>query len=288
MLFFPKNDSAKQEPYVYFNAVSVIAGFAGTEYQSHNLDHFKALSPGNSITQSIPTSVEPRVRNNNSANAMFNLGLNIHLKTKDLKTRFITFSSEWRVGLNIATNIAEEAVYSEITDSRTDTFYSNHTPMLVYEESRNENIYQYKFRSKNVYLDMSKTYHTNQLKWLSFYTGINFGMGYTFNNYMDVTFATDSLSSGRSAKYYNLKRNYDADTKTTKLGNEVYYNTSIPIGAIFRFAMKKKQMAYHFSVFAEARLGYRFQKNYTASYSSTPLGAFQIGTKLYFKQQSTR
>ncbi len=289
IVLYCQADSLKPEPYVYFNAFSVMAGIVGTEYQSHDLNHFKSLSPGNSITKTIPASAEKRVSNNNSGNAMLNLGFNIHLKTKDFKTRFTTFSSEWRVGLNIATTLAERTIYSQKIMERTDTFYSNHTPMVVYEGSTTENIYQYKFRSKNVYLDMSKTYHTNQLKRFSFYTGINFGMGYTFSNYLDVTTANDSLLGGRKdGHYYRLERYYDNTvTERTKLGNELYYNTSVPFGVIFRFVKKKKQKAYKLSFFAEARFGYRFQKNDASSYSSTPLGAFQIGTKLYFKRQST-
>jgi hypothetical protein len=289
MFLYSQTDSVKQEPYVYFNAVSVIAGFSGSEYQSHDLDHFKRLSPGNSITKTLPAGIEPRSSNGNSGNALLNLGLNIHLKTKDFKTSFTTFSSEWRVGLNIASAITERMTFSQKTENPADTFYSIHTPMVVYETSSNETIYQYKVFSKNVYLDMTKTYHTNQLKPLSFYTGINVGMGYTFNNYMDVVTASDSLYSGRKDGYYNnLERNYGNTTRErTRLGSEIYYNASIPVGVILRLVKKKQQKAFKLSFFAEARFGYRFQKNYTASYSKTPLGTFQIGTKLYFHRQKT-
>lgn len=283
MVLYCQSDSAKPEPYVYFNAVSVIAGFVGTEYQSHDLDHFKALSPGNSITRSIPASVEQRVKNNNSGNAGINFGLNLHLKTKDFKTKLGTFSSEWRMGLNISSNLAEMYTFSKQTSLGTDTFYSNHTPMVVYEEHKTDSIYQFSYRSSNVYLDLSKTYHTDQKKRISFYTGINFGLGYTFNNSLNVTSAIDSSRNGELRENYSrLGRFYGTSTETTALNPELFYSASIPVGMMLRTKLKTKRHHFHFAVFAEGRFGYRFQKNYTSSYSSTPLGAVQMGLKFYF------
>lgn len=287
MVLYCQADSIKQEPYVHFNAVSAITGFNGLEYRSPTLDHFKSLTPGNTVSNSVPVNVKEAGGTLNAGNVMLNLGANLHLKTKDFKTRLGVFSSEWRVGLNIATNVRQRFLVKNQVMQRTDTFYSDHTSMVKYEGRTTDDIYQYSYKSKNVFLDISKTYHTNQLRRLSFYTGINAGIGCTFNNYVDVTFTRDTVAE-RHRPYRNLEKNDGALTERTNLRSELYYVASIPVGIVLRNVIKRKQKAYRFSVFAEGRLGYRFQKNYNNAYSPVPLGAVQLGTKIYFNKQSTK
>lgn len=286
MVLYCQADSLKPEPYVYFNAFSVIAGFGGTESQSHPLDYYKQKAPNNAVANLAPDNAEFVAGNGNTGNGLFNLGVNIHLKTKDFKTSLGSFSSEWRAGLNIATSIMEKTVFSNTIMMRSDTFYSEHTSMIKYEGKTSEDIYQYKYKSKNVYLDISKTYHTNQLKRLSFYTGINVGVGCTFNNRLAATFITDTTSE-RRRRYFSLEDNDGAVTQTSKLKSEVYYNTTIPVGLVLRRVSKRKQKAYPFSFFAEGRLGYRFQKDHGSKYNKIPFGAILIGTKIYFHCQNT-
>lgn len=286
MVLYCQSDTTKSEPYVYFNAFSVILGFGGTESQSHNTDYFKNLAPENAIAQIVPSYAKSINMNGNTGNTMLNLGFNIHLKTKDLRAGSRTFSSEWRVGLNIATLIKEKHIVSNEITQHVDTFYSDHTSMVKYEGNVNEDIYQYTYKSKNAYLDISKTYHINSLKRWSFYTGINVGVGYTFANTLSATFLTDSTNYKRR-RYYSLEKREGAVTERTKLGNELYYNATVPVGIILRKVSKKKQTAYPFSCFAEARLGYAFQKNYGSTYNKIPLTAFMIGVKIYFNKQKT-
>ncbi len=284
-LLFCQGDTVKKEPYVYFNAVSAITGFSLSEYQSHSVDYFKKLAPDNSILKSIPTNTEKRTRSNNSGNAAINFGLNLHLKTKDFKTRFTTFSSEWRMGINVSTNINERYVCSKKTTIHTDTFYSSHTGMVIYESQIIDSIYQFNYRSDQVYFDLTKTYHTNQHKWISFYTGINFGIGYTYNNSLSIASAIDTSKNGElREKYYKLDRYYSTNSETKLLNSELYYNASIPIGVLLRSIIKENPLKFRFSFFAEGRFGYRFQKNYSNTYSKTPLGTIQVGLKVYFKR----
>lgn len=281
---FCQRDSVKQEPYVYFNAVSIITGFSLSEYQSHSADYFKTLAPENTIIKTIPASNEQRRRSDNSGNATINFGLNLHLKTKDFKTQFTIFSSEWRLGLNVSTNIKESYICSKKTIISTDTFYSSQTGMTIYEGLIIDSIYQFNYRSDQVYLDLTKTYHTDQHKWISFYTGINFGVGYTYNNSLYIANAIDTSKNGvLREKYYNLSRHYATNAETTKLNSEFYYNTSIPLGVLLKAVIKTKRLAYRFSFFGEGRLGYRFQKN-NSTYAKTLLGTMQIGIKVHFKK----
>jgi hypothetical protein len=284
MVLYCQADSVKPEPYVYFNAFSVTLGFGGTESQSHTPDYFKQMAPGNSVVQMVPSDMARINTNGNTGNVMFHLGANIHLKTRDFKTKIGIFSSEWRVGLNIATSVREGYTLSREITQRTDTFYSNHTDMVKYEGKVSEDIYQYKYRSKNAYLDISKTYHSNQLKRWSFYTGINVGLGYTFANSLSATYVNDSTFHLRR-RYDRLEKRDGAITETTKLGSEMYYNATIPVGVVLRKVSKRKEKAYPFSIFAEARLGYRFQKDQAGVYQTIPFGAIQIGAKINFKSQ---
>ncbi len=285
MVLYCQTDSVKQEPYVYFNAVSMITGFSMREYQSHDVNHFRSLAPNNSILKGMPENTEKRVNSNNADNFSVNFGLNLHLKTKDFKTKLGTFSSEWRIGLNAATTVKELYTCSKKTTLNTDTFFSDHTPMIIYEAKESDSIYQFNYRSKNVYLDLTKTYHTDQKKWFSLYTGINFGVGYTYNNFVDIASATDTIKNREPTRnHYRLSRRYDSRNETTKLKSELFYNVSIPVGVILRPKIKTKRHTFRLTFFAEGRVGYRWQKNYTNMYTKTPLGTVQIGFKYYFKK----
>ena len=285
MVLYCQADSVKQEPYVYFNAFSVITGFSLSEYQSHDVDYFKMLAPNSSIIKDIPATVEKRTMSNNSGNARINFGLNVHLKTKDFKTKLTTFSSEWRMGLNISSNFRERYSCSKQTTLYTDTFYSDYTSMVIYEDVKTDRAYQFTYRSNNAYFDLTKTYHTDQKKWISFYTGINFGIGYTYNNFIDVRSAVDTSNNSRlKENYYRLDLYYAINRENIKLKSELFYNASIPFGVILRPTIKTKRHTYRLSFFTEGRVGYRWQKNYTNTYTKTPLGTVQIGFKYYFKK----
>ncbi|MES2514799.1 MAG: hypothetical protein V4580_11675 [Bacteroidota bacterium] len=279
-----QRDTLKEEPYVYFNGTSVITGFSLSEHQSHTQDYFKLMAPKNSIISTMAQNVEKRANTDNSGNARINFGLNLHLKTKDFKTKLTTFSSEWRIGLNVSTNIRESYTCSKKTLLPTDTFYSNHPPLVI-DDPIIDSIYQFSYHSNNAYLDLTKTYHTNQQKWLSFYTGINFGLGYSYNNSLTVESAVDTSKNGDlREKYYRVGRFYNVSTETTQLNSELFYSVSIPAGAILRAYIRSKGRMLRLAFFAEGRFGYRFQKMHTDTYKSTPLGTVQIGFKLYFKR----
>ncbi|MCD6019919.1 MAG: hypothetical protein K0S53_3040 [Bacteroidetes bacterium] len=282
-----QRDTLKEEPYVYFNGTSYIAGFMINEFKEHDPPRLKQLVPQNSILQSNPDSAKNI--SNGSSTGIFrpNIGVNFHFKTRDWKLGSKRFSSEWRVGLNIGSTYREKSRYSVKGETPVDTFYSNHTNTVIYEGGAYDQHYQYIIKSKQVYVDISKTYHSNQLKRFSIYTGINVGISYSFSNSIEAV--TAEYKEGQKKHPGQLKFYPGAVTEKTNLPSYFYYQATVPIGFILRVVSYKKQIAKRMALTGEVRLGYRFDDDFGQAYKPTFIGGLQLGCKMYlFKEPTNR
>jgi hypothetical protein len=277
---FSQTDSLKDEPYVYFNAFSVSLGFIGNAYEPHSPDDLKKLTSRNSVVNSNFKDYE-QLESKLTGNVRLNTGFNFHLKTKDFKTGKTRFSSEWRVGLYIGTLLKEKIRYSVKTDYAFDTIYSGNPTETVHVEVERDQRYQFSITGKQAYADITKTYHTDQLKLVSYYTGINFGIGYTFDNKLEAVTAPGEPSQ-RVKRPGDLRTYPNAMVDRTSLPSELFYNTTIPVGAMMRLSNTRTAVAHKIALTAEVRFGYRFDDHYNHNFNPTFVYAVQVAVKMYF------
>lgn len=221
-----------------------------------------------------------QLHTNNGGNIRSNTGLNFHLKTKDFKSGKTRFSSEWRVGLYVGTVFKEKIKYSVKNTRSFDTIFSGNPTETVHIDDESDQRYQFTITGMQGYADITKTYHTDQLKMLSFYTGINFGIGYTFNNKLEAVTAPNFKEKIRvtgNPKFYP-----DAIVERTALPEKLFYHATVPVGAMVRISKKNSDIAGKMAVTAEARLGYRFDDQYQNNYNSVFIFGVQVGVKMYF------
>lgn len=285
MVSLCQKDTLKEEPYVYFSGTSYMAGFMINEFDEHDPALLKQLAPHNSVLQSNPDSAKNITNGSSTGIFRSNIGANFHFKTKDWKVGSKRFSSEWRVGLNIGSTFSERSRYSVQGTTSIDTFYSNQTNVVIYEGGSYEQHYQYIIKSKQSYLDISKTYHSNQLKRFSMYTGINVGIGYSFANSIEAV--TAEYTEGRKRHPGQLKFYDGAVSEKTNLPSQLCYQATIPVGFTLRVVSYKRQIAKRMAFTGEVRLGYRFDNNFGQAYSPTIIGGLQLGCKLYLYKEPT-